>query len=438
MKKTLLILLAVTAFGGISASAQEVLTLKDAVKFGLENGYPIQIARNSSSIAANNNTYGNAGFLPRVDATVGSNISSLSNKTTNLDKSITNTSPRTINANAGVALSWTLFDGMGMFIAKEKLDLLQKQGETTLRVSMENSAAQIISIYNAIVEQKQLIKVFTETMNISEQRVKIAQTAKTVGAGSDITLLKAEVDYKTDSSNLVQQNLALRNLKADLNQLLGRTPDTAFEVEDQLAAAGPIAYQDVIAKAMEQNPSLIEARQDLSIQQLGIKEVKSTALPYVKLNSSYTFNKYSYTSGTYDAQRIYGPYVGVTAGVTLFNGFNTRRNQRNAELQVKNSEVLVQQLEQGLRTSILKTYNAYTTAQSVMEIERKSLELAQKNLTIALKAYEQGAISDIDMRETQRSFVDVSYRLINAQINLKDTEVELRRISGTLTLPDQQ
>ena len=438
MKKMLLILLATAALGGTSASAQEVLTLKDAVRLGLENGYSIQIAKNSSSIAANNNTYGNAGFLPRVDATVGGNIKASSDKTTRLDGSTTSVSPRTLNANAGVSLSWTLFDGMGMFIAKEKLDLLQKQGETTLRVNMENSAAQIISTYNAIVQQKQLIKVFTETMSISEQRVNIAQTAKRVGSGSDVALLKAEVDYKSDSSNLVQQNLALRNLKADLNQLLSRAPETAFEVEEQLPTIGPIAYPDIAAKAMEQNPSLIEARQDLSIQQLGIKEAKSAALPYVTLNSSYTFNKYSYTNGAYDALQSHGPYVGVTAGITLFDGFNIRRNERNAQLQVSSMEVRVQQLEQELRTSILKTYNAYTTAQSVVEIERKSLELAQKNLTIALKAYEQGSISDIDMRETQRSFVDVSYRLINAQVNLKNTEVELRRISGTLTLPDQQ
>ena len=210
-----------------------------------------------------------------------------------------------------------------------------------------------------------------ETMSISKQRVKIAQTAKSVGSGSDVALLKAEVDYKTDSSNLVQQDLGLRNLKADLNQLLGRTPDTPFEVAEQLAAAKPMAYQETVAKAMEQNSSLIEARQTLSIQQLGVKEVRSTMLPTVTLNSSYTFNKYSYTNGSYDALRTHGPYVGVTAGLTLFNGFNTRRNERNAQLQANSTEIEVQQLEQELRTSILKTYNAYTTAQSVVEIEKK-------------------------------------------------------------------
>lgn len=436
MNRKIVILFIATVLGWNCTSAQEVLSLQDAVRIGLENGYSIRITRNDCAIASNNNTYGNAGFLPRVDASVGGNIKTSSDKTTKLDGTTSSASPRTVNAMAILSLDWTLFDGMGMFIAKEKLDILQKKGETALRVNMENSAAQIISNYHAIVQQKQLIKVFSQTISISEQRVKIAQTAKRVGSGSDVALLKAEVDYKTDSSNLVQQNLLLHNLKADLNQLLGRAPEVAFEVEESLATAPPIAYQDILTKALEQNPSLIEARQELTIQQLDIKEVKSTMLPTINLNSSYNFNKYSYTGGTNDALRTYGPYVGVTAGVTLFNGFNTRRNVKNAQLQANSMEIRVQQLEQELRTSILKTYNAYTTAQSVVEIERKSLELAQKNLGIALKAYEQGSISDIDMRETQRSFVDVSYRLINAQINLKDTEVELRRISGTLTVAE--
>ena len=436
MNQKIVILLIVTIFGWIRASAQEILSLQDAVRIGLENGYSIRITRNNCAIASNNNTYGNAGFLPRVDASVGGNIKTSSDKTSKLDGTTTSTSPKTVNTTAILSLNWTLFDGMGMFIAKEKLDLLQKQGETALRVSMENSAAQIISTYHAIVQQKQLVKVFSQTMSISEHRVKIAQTAKRVGSGSEVALLKAEVDYKTDSSNMVQQNLLLHNMKADLNQLLGRAPEATFEVEERLAPSTPIAYPNIVTKALEQNSSLIEARQELTIQQLGIKEVKSTTLPTINLNSSYSYNKYSYTGGTNDALRTYGPYVGVTAGVTLFNGFNTRRTVKNAKLQANSMEIRVQQLEQELRTSILKTYNAYTTAQSVVAIERKSLELAQKNLGIALKAYEQGSISDIDMRETQRSFVDVSYRLINAQVNLKDTEVELRRISGTLTVAE--
>ena len=435
MKKTILLLIA-SACCGIGTSAQELLTLQDAVRLGLENGYSIRIAKNEYSIATNNNTYGNAGFLPRIDASVGGNIRKSSDETTKLDGTTVSADPRTVNASAGISLSWTLFDGMGMFIAKDKLTLLQKQGETSLRASMESATAQIISTYNAVVQQKQLVKVFDEALSISEQRVKIARTARSIGSASEVTLLKSEVDYKSDSSNLVQQQLNLSNLKADLNQLLGRAPETAFEVQEQPLSASPRVYQELVAKAMEQYPSLIEARQEVAIQLLNVKDAKSAMLPTVSLNTSYSYNKYDYTSSSNKKYQTHGPYVGVTAGVTLFNGFNTRRSIKNAQLQSSTMEVRTQQLEQELRSAILKTYNAYTTAQSVVAIEKKALELAQKNLSIALKAYEQGSISDIDMRETQKSFIDVSYRLINAQVTLKDTEVELRRISGTLILPE--
>ena len=52
----------------IIAIGQDTLTLSDAVKIGMENNFSIRIARNDVSIADNNNTLGNTGFLPKVDA----------------------------------------------------------------------------------------------------------------------------------------------------------------------------------------------------------------------------------------------------------------------------------------------------------------------------------------------------------------------------------
>ena len=49
-----------------------ILSLEEAITIGLKNNYSIQIAGNDSKIATNNNTLGNAGFLPSL------NISSFS------------------------------------------------------------------------------------------------------------------------------------------------------------------------------------------------------------------------------------------------------------------------------------------------------------------------------------------------------------------------
>ena len=65
MLKTILLptLLLITT----SSLAQEILTLDQALQTGLQNNYSVRIAKNDASIAANNVTIGNAGFLPVVD-----------------------------------------------------------------------------------------------------------------------------------------------------------------------------------------------------------------------------------------------------------------------------------------------------------------------------------------------------------------------------------
>lgn len=432
MKKYSIVHIAVFLIIANTLSAQEVLRLNDALKIGLENGYAIRMAQNDMQIATNNNSYGNAGFFPKLDATIGGNFRNTNEETTLLDGSTKTNSPSTVTGTAGLSLSWTLFDGMRMFVEKEKLDLVRNISEVELRVNIENTTAQIIILYNAINLQKQLVNVFSEAMKISEKRVEIARKAKNIGSGSDVALLKAEVDYKTDSSNMVQQQLYLQNYKADLNQTMGRDPSLDFEIEPIPFESDLLSFASIQQKALEQNPKLVATRYQQSISELSIKEARSFQLPQISLNSSYTINQYNYSNGTNDKLSTHGPYIGFTAGITLFNGFNVKRNIKNARFLQNNALLQTQQAEQAIRTDILKVYNTYQTSNSLVIIEKKALALAKRNLDIAIRAYEVGSISDIEMRDTQKNYIDVSYRLLNAQISLKNAEVELKRISGLL------
>ncbi len=58
-------------------TAQDTLSLSDALRMGLESNFSIRIARNDASIAKNNNSLGNAGFLPKIDASGATTQSSM-------------------------------------------------------------------------------------------------------------------------------------------------------------------------------------------------------------------------------------------------------------------------------------------------------------------------------------------------------------------------
>ena len=64
------ILLSFLVLSSTNLCAQETLTIEQAVELALKNNYDIQIAKNDAEIAARNNTVGNAGMLPKVNATV--------------------------------------------------------------------------------------------------------------------------------------------------------------------------------------------------------------------------------------------------------------------------------------------------------------------------------------------------------------------------------
>jgi hypothetical protein len=62
---------ALSVCSGSSSQGQGVLSLEECVNIALEHNYGLRIVRNQEEILKNNNTLGNAGYLPVLDAAVG-------------------------------------------------------------------------------------------------------------------------------------------------------------------------------------------------------------------------------------------------------------------------------------------------------------------------------------------------------------------------------
>ncbi len=66
MKRILIFCLLLSA---IHVSAQQVLTVEQAIDLALKNNYDIRLAKNDAAIAANDYAYANWSFAPRINAT---------------------------------------------------------------------------------------------------------------------------------------------------------------------------------------------------------------------------------------------------------------------------------------------------------------------------------------------------------------------------------
>ncbi|MBO7270731.1 MAG: TolC family protein, partial [Bacteroidales bacterium] len=168
------------------------------------------------------------------------------------------------------------------------------------------------------------------------------------------------------------------------------------------------------------------------LSQLDLKQAQSRNYPYLKLNGGYQWRDNSYENSTYLRQTQMGPQFGITAGITLFDGMNRRREQQNARIQMENKQLQIEQFQLALKTDMANLWTAYTNNIKLYNIERDNQVVAQINFDIAMERYRLRELSGIELREAQLSLLESEKRLLQAEYNIKLCEISLLHLSGQI------
>lgn len=416
-----------------SNAIAQTLTLAEARALTLSNNYGIQIQQLNSDITALQNSAGYAGMLPTISATAAYNTELTNSEQKYFSGDVRSVTNAGANAfDAGVYLNWTLFDGFAMFATRDKLNELAAKGELQLKNEIEYTMYDLNAAWYQMIQLQEAAEVNKKNIEVSLERYRIAKNRETLGAASHLDVLQAEVDLHTDSASLMQTNLQLKNTKAKINNLIGRDPATEFNSTEKITVNTDIIYSDVITKSIENNTELQIAKKDEAIYNLQVKEFKALLYPELNLTGGYGYLKSTSESGFVESNLNYGPSVGLSLNIPLFNGFTTSRNIDIAQIGQQIVTTQTQQLQLDINTWIYTLYNQYSTSLALMELEQRNIEAAQQNVTIALAKFDLGNITSVELREIQQALLNAQNRLLVETLNAKLAELQLMKISGQL------
>lgn len=432
--KLRIIVTALLIVQAVLASAQDTLKLNQAIVLALQNNYAISLAENTTKIAGITNSAGNAGMLPKVDLNATRSYALNNSKAEYFDGRIRDVPKAKSNIqNAGIQLSWTIFDGLNMFIQRDKLNELEQLSNTQLRGVVENTVAQVSRIFFDIVVQNQLLDLYHESLKISTQRRKFAKARLDLGGGSELTFLQATVDMNADSANYMKQLSLIKNLKSDFNLILCRELGTDVLVEKNISVNETLIYNDLWNKVQAQSPDLLEARSAIHLAGLVTKEIKSVQLPRLTINSAYAYNKSQTDVGTFTSNRNLGFSAGVTLNYNLFNGFTNDQKLKIARISEESAVQDAELQKLSLEANLQQVYTDFQTNLRLLHFEKENIRFARLNWTITQEKYKLGALNDIDLRETQKKLMDAENRLLVSLFRCKSAEIELLRLSGQLS-----
>jgi outer membrane protein TolC len=418
-----------------NAQAQERLSLEKAVQLALENNFDIKLNKNDVEQAKNNVSRANAGMLPVITGNLNTNNTSSNTKQT-LSSGITQERNGAKNTSLvyGPVVNWQVFDGFEMFARYDRLKELEQLGEANFKLTVQNTLADVINNYYDLVSQQQQIKALTEALDISRLRLRNSNNRYKIGKAAKLEVLAASVDLNTDTTNLLRQIDVYRGTKIRLNELLAREISTEFKVSDTIIIGSSLQLAELQTSASKLNPNLQSALINRKIAEINLKEVKANRYPDININSGYNFSKSTSELGFARSSTGRGLNYGLSASINIFNGYLQKRNEKNASLQIENSRLQFDKINQNISSQLASLYQTYQTNLELVRLEQENLGVAKQNMDITLEKFRIGSVAPLEFREAQRNYIDANARFTSSQFDAKLAEIALLQLSGKLNL----
>jgi outer membrane protein TolC len=209
-------------------------------------------------------------------------------------------------------------------------------------------------------------------------------------------------------------------------------PTFDYVVRDTIQVEGNLLLEDLLDNAFHHNKQLMVTQRLENVAYLQIKELQAQRLPILTFHGNYIQSVQNSDAGFIRQNKRNGYNFGATIGLNLFSGFTLNRRIQNAKIQRVNQQYALDQYEVQLNSDIYRTYNIYENSKKRLDIEKNNYEVVGENTEIAFERFKMGLTGFLEFRDAQVSRLEAESRLIEAVFTIKETEIELMRLSGKI------
>ena len=464
MRLSRVVLVFIFSIGCSAASAQQTLSLSEAIAIGLKNNFDIQIQQLDLEMARKNNTWGQAGRYPTISFNSNQNNSLLQRKPANPfavpGRSISD------NLNGQLDAQFILFDGFSINLTKERLGQLEELSYGNSAFIIESVVQGIaLAYYQALLDRENL-NVLEKNLAYSKERYEFVQLRKELGSAITFDVLQEQNNYLTDSANVLRQEIVYRNTVRNLNVLLSDSLDHHWVFSDSLYYQGEnYSLSEMRERMVRSNTNLKNQYINQELLRNNTKLRQSDLYPTISLNVGangsldrlnanfrssdgpeqkntigyvnddvafpviQTSNQTQFVNQSINGNS-YGAYANLGLRWTLFNGRQIKRSIENAQIEEKIGTLTTNQLKLSLENDLLATYDLYNLRRQLVNIATEKEEAAVLNLDLANVRYRNGALSAIDLRIVQENARNAAIEKSLAIFALITSRTELLRLTG--------
>ena len=329
----------------------------------------------------------------------------------------------------------------GAIIAANKIaDIGEQIADNDLDMQTQQTLYSIDQAYWLAVSLKQKYKLATSyhelVKKLNEDVHKMIQqgvATKADGLKVDVKVNEAEMKITQAEDGLVLSKMLLCQLCGiPMNQQI----TLADEDKESLALSGtPVdtEQQRVAASdsAMNTRPELRMLQNTLDISKQATNLVRAVYLPHVALTGGYTISNPNVFNGF--EKKFAGVWnVGVIVQVPVWNWFDGAYKVRAAKAASNIAQMNLDDTREKIHLQIAQSQFKVKEAQKKLSMAMKNIDSAEENLRCANLGFKEGVMEVTDVMAAQTAWQQAQSQKIDAEIDVKLTQVGLNKALGIL------
>ena len=442
MKKILLLFL----FYPVLLSAQisgpgSTLTLQQCIDIALENNFDLLIDSERIDVAEARLRSAFGQYLPTISANAGYNrqLNNLSQSLVFGDRVIESAqNPNRYNASSFARL--TIFDGFSREYNYSSADYNLESVKSSRNHLARTIRIQVYRAYTEVIRNQQIVRIRQENLDLGRNDLKKIEAQYKAGVSALPEIYSQEAELRNLEFELLNSKNSLFNSKASLLNIMGLEPDlnvnfdnssVPSEIEKDEVESFYNNHNDkdeLIKIAFENRLDLKSFNLTKSAAEAAKKATEGTYFPTLSASTGWTWANTEVNG--FDDRGNFG--LGFNLSIPIFNNFRTDLQVQNAELQLKQSEIEKQRLQNQIRNEVTTSLLTLEVSQKQLNVTEKSLNFSKKNYESVSERYKVGVISVIDLQRANAQYINAQLNRVNAVYNYYKSKKELLNSIGKI------
>ncbi|WBV61053.1 TolC family protein [Chryseobacterium camelliae] len=423
-------------FGFSSVSAQQQISLQEAIKQALQNKTEAKKAALQIKKAEYKIDEAKAGALPQISATAGVTYNPI------IQESLLEFGGEKIraqfgqpwNSTASVQLQQAIFDQRvftGLKAAKSTREFYVLNAQLTNEQLIENVAT---AYYQVFVQEENLKTIEASYANTEKVRNVIQSLVKN-GLAKAIDLDRTNVQLTNIGSNKQQLINSVELSKNALKFYMGIPISTEIELEEKTIEPKPELIASTVNLDERMELKVLNKNKELLV--FNKKATEAYLYPTVSLTANYGWGangaKFPLANGLKNGV-LWSDYsaIGLNVNIPIFTGGATKAK-------ISQAEIDIQDLDQDIQNTQLSLSLDYKNAITNMENALINIDSMKDNVGLAERVqkntqsnYQNGLATLTELLDAENALTQAKQNYANALLDYKQAEIKLIKAKGEL------